>query len=295
MSRGECTDYTDFFAVATTHCPFKFQARFRSEPVRRTILRAPTGLGKTDTVLVAWLHRRATELESTPRRLIWCLPGRALTEQVARGAEECVKRLVSAGLIAPTPVYRLLGGGEDNKITVRPDETAIMVGTQDILLSRALNRGYARKPFRWPIDFALLNNDCLWVLDEVQLLGDGLATSTQLAAFRERLGAFGPAESCWISATFDPAWLATVDFDGDVRVIEPNAEDLKNETVKKRVHAEKRIEQASAACRLPGGAAEFVAAEHRAGTLSLVIANTVRRAVEIRRELEKQESTWTRR
>jgi CRISPR-associated endonuclease/helicase Cas3 len=199
-----------------------------------------------------------------------------------------VKRLVSAGLIAPTPVYRLLGGGEDNKITVRPDETAIMVGTQDILLSRALNRGYARKPFRWPIDFALLNNDCLWVLDEVQLLGDGLATSTQLAAFRERLGAFGPAESCWISATFDPAWLATVDFDGDVRVIEPNAEDLKNETVKKRVHAEKRIEQASAACRLPGGAAEFVAAEHRAGTLSLVIANTVRRAVEIRRELEKK-------
>jgi CRISPR-associated endonuclease/helicase Cas3 len=34
--------------------------------------------------------------------------------------------------------------------------------------------------------------------------------------------------------------------------------------------------------------AEFVAAEHRAGTLSLVIVNTVRRAVEIRRELEKK-------
>jgi CRISPR-associated endonuclease/helicase Cas3 len=186
------------------------------------------------------------------------------------------------------PVYRLLGGGDDNKVTIGPEEAAIMVGTQGILLSRALNRGYARRPFRWPIDFALLNNDCLWVLDEVQLLGDGLATSTQLAAFRHRFGGFGPAESCWISATLDPAWLATVDFGGDVPVIGPDAEDLKNEIVKKRVDAEKRIQQAPAACRLPGGAAELVAAEHRAGTLSLVIANTVRRAVEIRRELEKR-------
>jgi CRISPR-associated endonuclease/helicase Cas3 len=281
-------DYPEFFAVATPHRPFRFQERFHSEPGRRIILKAPTGLGKTDTVLVAWLHRRAMEPESTPRRLLWCLPGRALTEQVARSAEECVERLVSAGLIARMPVYRLLGGSEDNNVTVRPDEAAIMVGTQDILLSRALNRGYARKPFRWPIDFALLNNDCLWVLDEVQLLGDGLATSTQLAAFRQGFGGFGPAESCWISATFDPAWLTTVDFDGDVRVIEPDAEDLKNETVKKRIHAEKRVEQAPATCRLPGGAAEFVAEEHRAGTLSLVIANTVRRAVEIRRELENK-------
>jgi CRISPR-associated endonuclease/helicase Cas3 len=288
MSRGEPTDYSGFFAAATAHRPFRFQERFRSEPGQRTTLKAPTGLGKTDTVLIAWLHRRATEPESTPRRLLWCLPGRALTEQVARGAEECVKRLVGAGLIAPTPVYRLLGGSEDNKLTARPDETAIMVGTQDILLSRALNRGYARKPFRWPIDFALLNNDCLWVLDEVQLLGDGLATSTQLAAFRERFGTFGPAESCWISATFDPEWLATVDFAGSSRVIEPDAEDSENETVKQRIHAGKRVEQAQAACRLPGGTAEFVAAEHRAGTLSLVIANTVRRAVEIRRELEKR-------
>jgi CRISPR-associated endonuclease/helicase Cas3 len=281
-------EYLEFFTVATAHRPFRFQNKFRSEGGRHVILRAPTGLGKTETVLVSWLHRRATEPDATPRRLLWCLPGRALTEQVARVAEECVKQLVSAGLSAHVPVYRLLGSSEDNKVTVRPDETAIMVGTQDILLSRALNRGYARNPFRWPIDLALLNNDCLWALDEVQLLGDGLATSTQLAAFRQTFGCFGPAETCWISATFDPAWLKTVDFDGDVPVIGPDAEDLKNDIVKKRVNAEKSIQQAPASCRLPGGAAEFVAAEHRAGTLSLVIANTVRRAVEIRRELEKK-------
>ena len=27
--------------------------------------------------------------------------------------------------------------------------------------------------------FALLNNDCLWVMDEVQLMGNGLATTAQ--------------------------------------------------------------------------------------------------------------------
>ena len=151
--------------------PFDFQERVRSSEARTTVLKAPTGLGKTDSVLVSWLHRRVTEPATTPRRLVWCLPGRALTEQVAAVAEDRIRRLVEAGLMQPIKVYRLMGGSEDNEAKLRPDEPAILVGTQDILLSRALNRGYARNPFRWPIDFALLNNDCFWVMDEVQLLG----------------------------------------------------------------------------------------------------------------------------
>ena len=38
-------------------------------------------------------------------------------------------------------------------------------------LSRALNRGYGMSRYRWPMHFGLLNNDCLWVLDETQLMG----------------------------------------------------------------------------------------------------------------------------
>jgi CRISPR-associated endonuclease/helicase Cas3 len=278
--------YQEFFVAATGWQPFGFQERFREAGGTQIILKAPTGLGKTQTVLVAWLHGRAMAPDITPRRLIWCLPGRALTEQVAKEAEACVGRLIDRGLLSPVRVCRLLGGSADNDATLRPDETAILIGTQDILLSRALNRGYARTPFRWPIDFALLNNDCSWVLDEVQLLGDGLATSTQLSAFREKFGVFGAAQSCWISATFDPDWLRTVDFGSAVSLIEPDSEDLKNETVNRRVTAEKRIERAIETCRLPAGTAAFVASEHRPGTLTLVVSNTVRRAVEIRRELE---------
>jgi CRISPR-associated endonuclease/helicase Cas3 len=132
-------------------------------------------------------------------------------------------------------------------------------------------------------------------MDEVQLLGDGLATSTQLAAFREKFKVFGVAPSCWISATVDLAWKETVDFaDRPTSVIELDGEDLKNDTVKMRWNAEKLVERAPVSCRLPQGVAEFVAAKHAAGTLTLVIANTVRRAVEIRVALEKKTTTEVR-
>src|ERR1019366_9075147 len=80
-----------------------------------------------------------------------------------------------------------------------------------------------------------------------------------------------------------------VDFaSGPASVIELDDEDLKNDVVKMRWNAEKLVERAPVSCRLPQGMAEFVAARHAAGTLTLVIANTVRRAVEIRVALEKK-------
>ena len=40
---------------------------------------------------------------------------------------------------------------------------------------------------RWPLEFGLLNNDCFWVFDEIQLMDTGLATSFQLDAWRSEL------------------------------------------------------------------------------------------------------------
>lgn len=50
----------------------------------------------------------------------------------------------------------------------------VLVGTQDMLLSRALNRGYGMSRFDWPVHFGLLNQGCHWIVDEVQLMGPGL-------------------------------------------------------------------------------------------------------------------------
>ncbi len=104
-----------------------------------------------------------------------------------------------------------MGGAVDESWEGHPDRDLIVVGTQDQLLSRALNRGYAMSRYRWPIHFALLNNDCLWILDEVQLMGPALSTSAQLQAFREALGTHAATRSIWMSATLAVGRLRTID------------------------------------------------------------------------------------
>lgn len=264
--------YEDFFRKVCGKDPFPFQVRFHESEWELKILEAPTGLGKTNTVLVDWLYRRPTT------RLVYCLPGRALTRQVAAVARQL------AGDAAN--VFELMGGSEDLELKLLPHEPTILVGTQDILGSRALNRGYARSPFRWPIDFALLNNDVTWVFDEVQLQGESLATSTQLAAFRKQMGTFGRVPCIWMSATFERSWLNTVDFDEEPDHIRLNEEDLGNETVRERYYAKKAIAETTA-CDTPKECAAFIKEHHRDGTLTLTIANTVGRAQEIWDELQR--------
>ena len=73
------------------------------------------------------------------------------------------------------------------------------------------------------MQYGLLNTDCLWVFDEVQLMSTGLATSTQLQAFRLMLtsGTTGqPSKSVWKSATLLPRWLASTDFKDHVPELE---------------------------------------------------------------------------
>lgn len=106
-----------------------------------------------------------------------------------------------------------MGGEDAGDWDIHPERPAILIGTQDMLLSRALNRGYGMSRARWPMHFGLLNNDALWVFDEVQLMGAGLPTTAQLTAFRARLGCGSPSHSWWMSATSELDWLRTVDFD----------------------------------------------------------------------------------
>jgi CRISPR-associated endonuclease/helicase Cas3 len=122
----------------------------------------------------------------------------------------------------PIAVHLLLGGEERTDWALWPERDAILVGTQDMLLSRALNRGYAAGRARWPLEFGLLNNDCLWVFDEIQLMDTGLASSLQLDAWRRELllrpsrsefrqakrgHVAMPCRSLWMSATMARHWL----------------------------------------------------------------------------------------
>ena len=108
-------------------------------------------------------------------------------------------------------VHPIMGGANAGGWHLFPECEAVLVGTQDMLLSRALNRGYACPRARWPMEFGLLSQDTVWVMDEVQLMDVGLATSGQLQVFRDADSDKGksvrPCTTWWMSATLQRAWL----------------------------------------------------------------------------------------
>jgi CRISPR-associated endonuclease/helicase Cas3 len=214
-------DYQTFFAEATRlPAPFSYQSRL-AEQAWPDLLDVPTGMGKTAAVTLSWLWKRGwrqnnrSDADSeTPCRLIWCLPMRVLVEQTEKNICEWLDRMGILGRPGDRKisVHVLMGGADDIKWANFPEEDMILIGTQDMLLSRALMRGYGMSRYQWPVHFALLHSDCLWVFDEVQLMGAGLATSAQLEAFRRSFSISKNSRSLWVSATLNRNWLDTVDF-----------------------------------------------------------------------------------
>ncbi|MDR3639560.1 MAG: CRISPR-associated helicase Cas3' [Isosphaeraceae bacterium] len=209
------TGFLPWFAELTGHdSPRSWQQELAAGATcRNRLIRIPTGLGKTEGVLAAWTFHRVHQADDRwPRRLIWCLPMRVLVEQT----EQVASKLVSRIPIHQRPKVQVLMGGVDvGEWFLFPECPAIIIGTQDMLLSRALNRGYASGRARWPMEFGLLNHDALWVMDEVQLMDVGLATSAQLQAFRENDAhkSLRPCHTWWMSATLQAEWLKSVDTD----------------------------------------------------------------------------------
>lgn len=221
------------------------------------------------------------------------LPLRSLVEQTRQFVLDWLGRL---GLTEPdgngeVTVATLLGGERGNeRWRTELHRDTVLIGTQDMVLSRALNRGYAANRFLWPVEFGLLNNDCHYVFDEVQLMGAALPTSRQLHAFRASLGATGPVGSTWMSATLDRGRLATVDAP-DVPEPFVLSDGDRTDELTRRLHAQRTFHRW---LRSPGeprklarerGAA--ILAGHRAGSRTLAVVNTVRSARELHAELVK--------
>jgi CRISPR-associated endonuclease/helicase Cas3 len=285
------TDFDSFFQKAfEVKEPFNYQRRLALDDPLYSLVSVPTGAGKTAAVLGAWLWRRLREDGSVGRRLIYCLPMRTLVEQTRDVACRAVERL---GLTGRFPVYILMGGDVEDDWEHQPDRECILIGTQDMLLSRALNRGYAMSRFKWPLHYGLLNNDCLWVFDEIQLMGDGLATTTQLAAFRQQFKTFGATNSIWMSATLDIAWLRTVDFArhvGSLLALELDERDRATPALAGRLNAVKHLRRAPPDCRTPKGLAAFALKNHEPGSQTLIVVNRVARAREVLNALESHYS-----
>ena len=335
--------FDDFFQAATTNLsPYDYQRRVacgerngRPEAewlasgteCNSRLINIPTGLGKTAAVVLAWFWNRV-QLQNPkwPRRLVYCLPMRTLVEQtqteVQKWLGNLLRKSITIGVagqlledlkwLAESSPSILMGGEDAGDWDIHPERPAVLIGTQDMLLSRALNRGYAAGRARWPKDFALLNNDCLWVFDEVQLMSTGFATSLQLQSWRDSSGmksAIATA-SWWMSATVEQEWLASaVDFVPSIAgVCNDSDEQMKllwNEDTKGQSDTAKRLKkllQSGTKIFHPKAEAELKAdkedkyiadvaaavkkrmAEH--GGKTLVIMNTVRRACALAAKLK---------
>jgi CRISPR-associated endonuclease/helicase Cas3 len=274
-----------FFHSATGSPPYGYQARIARDGLP-VVVRAPTGAGKTGIVL-AWLWRRlhGPDSAATPRRLVYALPQRSLVEQVA---EQARGWLANLGLDGQVALHVVMGGAGATQWQWRMDmhQPAIVVGTVDSLVSKALNRGYGIGRATYPIDFALVTNGAHWVIDEVQLCPESTTTLRQLAAFTRHFGTAEPFGLTCMSATVPEMLLDTVDnpapAPGEVVAIEPI--DRTGELAI-RLDATRTVRRLAAEPGDYTAVAGEVAGLHRPGALTLVVLNTVGAAREVHKAL----------
>lgn len=288
--------FDDLFNRATGDLgqqPYAYQRRIAAEGFP-DLIRVPTGSGKTLAAFLPWLYRSLVHPDeavraTTPRRLVLVLPTRALTDQTERRVRECLANL---GLSESISVHAMMGGRLDRTALkewrMGLHQHTVIICTLDMLVSRALMRGYGVPRASYSLDFALVTNGAQIVVDEIQLVPQGTATLRQLSAFQQRYGTAEPFGLTVMSATVDEQILDTVDrpFDAvSARVVSLVQED-RDGPLRQRLIATRTIR------RLPEVAtprlfAAAVVERHVAGSLTLVVVNTVDRAVELYRELGK--------
>jgi CRISPR-associated endonuclease/helicase Cas3 len=301
-------DFNQFFSSSfqNGHKPFPYQSRLAGANLEQSaslcesqLIVISTGMGKTAAVVLGWLWNRVhRQSDAWPRRLVYCLPMRSLAEQTYQSTDAWLRahQLLWDGKAeshkGKVGLHLLMGGEGSAKWEQHPEENCILIGTQDMLLSRALNRGYGMSRFRWPMHYGLLNNDCLWVFDEVQLMGSGLPTTAQLAAFRDSFGTAKPTRTWWMSATNNPDWLKTVDFDPDALAPPIQLEretDLQSAEVIRLREARKSVQFCTQSTAESAKLASEILSEikDRDG-LTLIVVNTVKRAKDLHAAITKQ-------
>ena len=285
--------FDEFFREATGYPPYGYQCRLARDGLP-AVVQAPTGAGKTGIVL-AWLWRRlhGPDPAAVPRRLIYALPQRSLVEQVANEARSWLANL---GLTDEVAVHVVMGGEgatqwEWRRAMHRP---AIVIGTVDSLVSKALNRGYGIGRATYPVDFALVTNGAHWVIDEIQLCPESTTTLRQLAAFAKTFGTAEPFGLTCMSATVPEMLLDTVDNPapgpGEILAIEQGE---RTGELAVRLDARRTVRRLAAEPGDYRAIAAAAAQRHRPGTLTLVVLNTVEAARKVHAALPDGIATRT--
>jgi CRISPR-associated endonuclease/helicase Cas3 len=172
-----------------------------------------------------WLDSPNIEIEQPSsqqidlsRRLILALPTSVAVSILIPHIENlAVRSAIKVTNFAPGETQ--LGGTSWEALLT---ERQILVGTYQQLLSAACNRGTGISPHRWPIQFALLNNDATWIFDRIELAGASLSVALQLECFRQKYHVYGNTQSMFTTSHRKYlTLLRTPDFTPQIETIEP--------------------------------------------------------------------------
>ncbi len=186
---------------------------------------------------MAWLWRRRfcnnSDLQkSTPRRLIYLLPSDAsasmlyetIHAMLQTAGIRCDGKPGGLGIQCIQPGKRTSTNGYREWYTY-PEMDQMIFGTADFLISGALNRGYGVASTRWSMQFAMLNNDALWILDELNLWSRNLSSASAMEDFRWIYKTYGPTATLWVTSIYknqEPEVNELIGITKDTMTLTPN-------------------------------------------------------------------------
>jgi len=268
--------FTKIFHQLTGFSPYPWQERMPELLAQwdTILVKAPTGAGKEAGAVIPWLVAGETA------RLIYALPTRSLVDQVYKN----VSKLAERHGLGQERVYCLKGGQIEQGYEDSLCDRAIIIGTQDQVLTRALNRGFSVSWSQRPKQAAAMNNDCTWVLDETQLMGVGYKSAVQLQKLRQRLGCYGRSQLICMSATLDAQVVEQAGL--SFAVVELEEADRSHPFLGQKLRKPKPLTRVAVAS--VGEIVALVEQVYCADGLTLVVVNQVKRVREIGQRLRER-------
>jgi CRISPR-associated endonuclease/helicase Cas3 len=195
------------FRAATGREPGEWLARVAREGLPAHV-RLPAVHLASDVIL-AWLWQRLFASDNSnrrdvsggngnvsddevPRRLVYAMPQGSVVEPVVSDVRAWLDRL---GLVDAVALHVAMGTwAESQGPDWREDmhRPAIIVGTSEVLVSKALMRGFGVGFTMWPIDFALVTNGAQWIVPDCPLSGQAVATLRRIESAARRYGTAEP-------------------------------------------------------------------------------------------------------
>ena len=243
LSMSEMASFRQEFCAIQGNSPFPWQERLFQEFCDGALPRAldlPTGLGKTSVMAIWYLARKSKA--PVPRRLVYVVDRRAVVDQATTVAEVIKSKSEDANLRLST----LRGQHLDNREWLAdPAAPAIVVGTVDMIGSRLLFSGYGVSSKMRPYHGGLLGADTLVVLDEAHLVPPFEALLRSIARdLKDELSPRADDDRKIVPPFRLMSLSATGREDkeaGAEKVFRLNENDYKNEIIRQRLSAKKRL------------------------------------------------------